>query len=79
MPKELRRPAKYLTILLRLAMVFNRGRSEEVDTYPELSIKGGVIKLTLPPAWLEQHPLTGADLQKEADYLSNIDYQLIIS
>ena len=79
LPKELRRPTKYLTILLRLAMVFNRGRSEEVDTIPELSVKGKVINLTLPPAWLEQHPLTGADLQKEADYLSRIDYQLIIS
>ncbi len=79
LPRELRKPTKQLTILLRLAMVFNRGRSEVVDTAPELSIKGNVIKLSLPPAWLEEHPLTEADLLQEVDYLSDINYQLIIS
>lgn len=79
LPRELRGSTKYLTILLRLAMVFNRGRSEVVDTNPELAIEDNVIRLTLPKAWLEQHPLTEADLQQEAEYLSDVDYQLVIT
>ena len=76
LPDELQDSTKKLTILLRLSMVFNRGRSERADTFVKLkAIKKG-LRLTLPKGWLSKHPLTEADLTQEADYLSKIGFKL---
>ncbi|MGB5339924.1 MAG: exopolyphosphatase [Gammaproteobacteria bacterium] len=66
-----------LAIILRLAVALNRGRADA--QLPSLSVHGSKkrIVLELPPAWLDQHPLTKADLQSEADYLSAISYKLV--
>ena len=74
----MRKATKYLMVLLRLAMVFNRGRSEVVDTYLDLSVSRDEIKLTLPTNWLNDHPLTEADLLQEADYLQSADFTLVV-
>ncbi len=73
---ELQDSTKKLTVLLRLAMVFNRGRSERADTFVKLKVTKKGLRLTLPKGWLDKHPLTEADLLQEADYLSNIDIKL---
>jgi len=78
LPDELKKSTRYLTILLRLAMVFNRGRSETTDTFIKLKARKKGLKLTLPTGWLDKHPLTEADLLQEAEYLKAIDFKLKI-
>jgi exopolyphosphatase/guanosine-5'-triphosphate,3'-diphosphate pyrophosphatase len=79
LPDELQLSTQRLTVLLRLAMVFNRGRSEQVDTYVKLRLDGKKLILTLPEDWLKEHPLTEADLAHEAEHLKKIDLRLQVS
>ena len=76
LPDELQQSTQYLTVLLRLAMVFNRGRSEQADTFVKLKVTKKGLRLTLPKGWLDNHPLTEADLLQEADYLSKMNIKL---
>ncbi len=75
---ELQESTQKLIILLRLATVFNRGRTEKTDTFVKLKITKKGLRLTLPAGWLDQHPLTEADLLQETEYLEAIDLRLKI-
>lgn len=65
-----------LAVLLRLAIVLHRSRAL-IDT-PDLrlAVSKASVSLTFPPQWLEEHPLTVADLEQEANYLDGADIQL---
>lgn len=65
-----------VSILLRIAIIFHRGRKK--NGLPKLLLKpvGKELVLSLPEAWLEENPLTHADLESEARYLQDIDYSL---
>jgi len=76
LPDELQHATEKLTILLRLAMVFNRGRSEQTDTFVKLKVTNKGLRIGLPNGWLIEHPLTEADLLHEADYLKSIGIKL---
>ena len=78
LPDELKKSTRYLTVLLRLAMVFNRGRSEKADTFIKLKATKKSLRLKLPKGWLDQHPLTEADLLQEKNYLSAVGIKLKI-
>lgn len=78
LPDEVQKTSKRLAILLRLAMVFNRGRSEKEDTFVKLKVKKKGLRLLLPNAWLERHPLTKSDLYHEVAYLQEIGFKLKI-
>lgn len=67
--EELQLQVLRLMILLRLALVFNRGRSEQTDTYVGLEVFQRGLRVTLPPNWLKDHPLTEADLKQEQKHL----------
>ena len=58
-----------LCVLLRLACLLNRSRSQR--TLPELELAASKKKLALsfPAGWLADHPLTGADLEQERTFL----------
>ena len=79
LPDELQLSTERLTVLLRLAMVFNRGRSEQADTYIKLRVEKKKIYLTLPEGWLAEHPLTEADLIHETEQLKKIDLRLYVA
>lgn len=68
--------AIHLAVILRLAVLLNRGRRQAPA--PELSISGGGRKLRLhfAPGWLDEHPLTLADLQEEAGQLRGVGLRL---
>lgn len=70
------RQALYLCLILRLAVVLHRGRSE--TELPAITLEGdpASIKLRFPPEWLARHPLTEADLAVEADYLRGVGLKL---
>ena len=73
-----------LGVLLRLAVVLHRGRSDHV--LPTFSVvakgepgPGGEINLKFPRKWLSEHPLTQLDLEQEADYLAAVPIKLAVS
>ncbi len=63
-------------VILRLAIVLRY--TETVDGLPpfNLSVAKKTLEIAMPEGWLEQHPLTGLDLESEKNYLQAIDYQL---
>jgi len=68
--------ARRLTVLLRLALLANRGRSPRADMPGSLSVHGDSLRLRLPAAWLEAHPLTRRDLEDESRMLREIGMSL---
>lgn len=68
--------AEQLCVLLRLSVVLHRGQSDVA--LPEIKLKTNEkkIKLIFPENWLEDHPLTKADLNQESEYLKVAGYQL---
>ncbi len=61
--------AEYLIVLLRLAVLLHRDRVPRA--LPEISLraKARTIEVGFPPGWLDDHPLTVADLEQEVTYL----------
>jgi exopolyphosphatase / guanosine-5'-triphosphate,3'-diphosphate pyrophosphatase len=68
--------AEYLIVLLRLAVLLHRGRSPSALPKIELKASGRSLELTFPKGWLEEHPLTAADLEREIDYLKAVGFRL---
>lgn len=62
-------PAKRLSVLLRVAVLMHRGRSENLVPDIRLTAKENILHLDFPAGWLEQNPLTLIDLEQEARYL----------
>lgn len=74
-----RSAVRKLSIILRLAVVLNRGRN--ADDLPEMRVRasGRKLRLRFQPGWLDAHPLTFADLEREARYLRDADLLLQFS
>lgn len=76
--KDWRGDARLLTVLLRLAVLINRSRSNESSADVRISIEPGVVSVMFDKAWLAANPLTEADLHRERGYLSDWDIDLQI-
>jgi len=63
------RLARYLIVLLRLAVLLHRGRSGVALPNIEVTARGGTLELRFAARWLKEHPLTVADLQLEIEFL----------
>ncbi len=76
LPAPLAARLQRLSIVLRLAVLLHRNRSE--TALPELMFKPGKnsLDIVFPDAWLENSPLTRADLEQEARYLRAADFTL---
>jgi len=66
-----------LAVLLRLAALLNRSRSQQPLPPLQLGADKGVLTLTLPPRWLDDQPLTRADLEAEAAVLADAGFGLV--
>jgi exopolyphosphatase / guanosine-5'-triphosphate,3'-diphosphate pyrophosphatase len=62
------RLAIYLIVLLRLSVLLHRGRSAVALPNIELIARGQTLEMRFPPRWLNEHPLTVADLQLEIEF-----------
>ena len=74
-PKRARR-LRHLLPLLRIALRLRRDRSDRVVPAPKLVASGSGLALEFAEGWLEAHPLTRADLEREARHLGSIDVSL---
>ncbi len=65
-------------IILRLAVLFNRGRSDK--TFPKVQIEASESSLTIvfPKNYFIEKPLTYADLLKETKRLKKINFELVL-
>ena len=77
LPSGWRQPARRGAVLLRLAAVLHRSRRDE-PLAVKLEVDGRDLRLVLPAAWLEESPLTRADLRQEARYLAAAKYRLTV-
>ena len=69
-PGEARR-ARRLCVLLRLAVVLNRSRADDFLPGVAALARGQDVTVAFPPGWLDEHPLTRADLEQEQAYLAD--------
>jgi exopolyphosphatase/guanosine-5'-triphosphate,3'-diphosphate pyrophosphatase len=68
--------AEFLIVLLRLAVLLHRGRSSAAPPKIELQAKGRSLDMNFPKGWLDDHPLTAADLEQEVEYLKAAGFKL---
>jgi exopolyphosphatase/guanosine-5'-triphosphate,3'-diphosphate pyrophosphatase len=68
--------AEFLIVLLRLAVLLHRGRGPRALPEIELRPKGRSLEIGFPKGWLDQHPLTAADLEQETEYLRVAGFRL---
>jgi exopolyphosphatase/guanosine-5'-triphosphate,3'-diphosphate pyrophosphatase len=68
------RLAEHLSVVLRLAVLLHRSRTE----VPEVTLIGSrrSLDVRFPPGWLEAHALTQADLLEEAEFLKAGGFEL---
>ena len=65
-----------MTFLLRIAVLLHRGRSSVALPEIRLASRGDSLELRFPPGWLDDHPLTVADLQIEIEHLKSVGFRL---
>jgi exopolyphosphatase / guanosine-5'-triphosphate,3'-diphosphate pyrophosphatase len=70
---------EFLTVLLRLAVLLHRGRSAAPLPRIQLQAKARSLEITFPRGWLDDHPLTAADLENEVEYLRAVGFRLRVS
>src|SRR3954469_16531994 len=72
-PWDKRAPA--MTLLLRLAVLLHRGRSSVALPDISLTPRQDALEMRFPSGWLDDHPLTVADLQSEIENLKTVNFR----
>jgi len=78
LPSTWHAPAFKLIVLLRLAVLLNRSRSP--SDLPTIGLVPGKdsLELRFPARWLDDNPLTAADLAQETEWLASRGFELKI-
>lgn len=76
LPERSRRTAVRVTVLLRLAILLHRARSADHLSALGAQADDRTLELKLPRSWLEQRPLTVADLDQEREHLKDLGIKL---
>lgn len=76
---EERVPLLRLALLLRIAALLHHGRYD--TELPKIRAKAGDVSLSLqfPEGWLDEHPLTRADIEQEQEFFRAAGYELNVS
>jgi exopolyphosphatase / guanosine-5'-triphosphate,3'-diphosphate pyrophosphatase len=67
-----------LCVLLRLAVCLNRNRSPHPRGAFSLAVRPHGLEIRFESGWLDEHPLTRADLEQEAERLRTVGFELRI-
>jgi exopolyphosphatase/guanosine-5'-triphosphate,3'-diphosphate pyrophosphatase len=70
---------RYLCVLVRLAVLLQHPRNHQSPPDFRLSPAKNGVAITFPAGWLDDRPLTLADLQNERDYLAKQDVELTVN
>jgi exopolyphosphatase/guanosine-5'-triphosphate,3'-diphosphate pyrophosphatase len=70
---------RYLCVLVRLAVLLQHPRNHETPPDFRLSAASDSLTISFPEGWLDDRPLTMADLQNERDYLAKQNFELNVS
>lgn len=65
-----------LCVLLRLAVCLNRNRSPHPRGTFSLAVRARGLEIRFESGWLDEHPLTRADLEQEAERLDTVGFEL---
>jgi exopolyphosphatase/guanosine-5'-triphosphate,3'-diphosphate pyrophosphatase len=76
LPELFRDTARRLAVLLRLSVMMHRGRSGSQKPPVRIHANDAEIRLEFPEHWLEAHPLTEAELSREAEWLRGAGFTL---
>ncbi len=76
LPETMRLVAVRLIVILRLAVLLRRSRSDHDMLPTEITAADNKLTLQFPAGWLEGHPLTNADLGQEKKYLKSVGTKL---
>ncbi len=79
LPKPLQEPVTKMMVILRLAVLLRRDRSDVDMPSIKASASSNKIKLEFPEGWLEAHPLSHADLVGEQKVLEAVAIKLSFS
>ena len=79
MPRGWSRRVKRLAVLLRLAVLFNRTRTQVEFADIALLAKGRRLTIEVPQSWLDMNPLTLADLKREEEYLAGAGIEMTLT
>ncbi|MCP4860438.1 MAG: hypothetical protein GY902_04270 [Planctomycetes bacterium] len=60
-----REPFARLILLLRFATRLHRGRTSDIPSPTVAELDANGLELRFPEGWLEEHPMTGVDLEDE--------------
>jgi exopolyphosphatase/guanosine-5'-triphosphate,3'-diphosphate pyrophosphatase len=76
LPSAVRAPTFRLVVLLRLATLLNRSRSP--SQLPDIALAAGQdsLEVRFPQKWLDDNPLTEADLEQEKQWLGARGFEL---
>ncbi len=70
---------RYLSILVRLGVLLQHPRNHENPPDFSLSPTDSGLTISFPSGWLDNRPLTLADLENEREYLSKQNFDLKVS
>lgn len=79
LPPRLARPALRMSVLLRLAVLLNRARTSRPLPPLVAQARRDRLDVAFPPDWLDEHPMTRADLAVESALVAAAGIELIVS
>lgn len=70
-------PMRRLAVIFRLAVLLHRSRTPDLRPPLRVTVNRRLVTVSCTQkTWLTRHPLTQADLEREADYLNAIEVRL---
>ncbi len=69
--------ARELAVVFRIATSLNRSRDAELPRF-SCRLKNKTLRLSFPPCWLDERPLTRAALEDERQYVAGLGYVLVL-
>lgn len=78
LPQVVRQPTLKVALLLRLAVVVNHSRREDVMPPLKVEVEGRRLKVQFPKGWLQERPLTEAGLHEEQEVWPKLGVELVL-
>ena len=78
LPARWQQQAIFMIVILRISVLINRDRIPK--KLPDIKIEDneGALKIQFNQKWLEEHPLTYAELEQEKNYLKDLKVDIVI-